>query len=115
MPDILPAICWIVGAEDLGEDEIPQDDDYCYNCADKKVKELKEKYPEHADFITVDGGYEDCRDSDDLAHCTECEQPLSCYLTTAWIDSAWTDEDREIFTKADWRKADARICADEGL
>jgi len=109
MSNELPPICWIVGAEDLGYDAIDQAEDYCPDCARKNVEILRKKYPQFGTEIIVDGGYEDCRDSDNLAYCTECECPLSCYLTTAWISPDWTNDDRMICTYDDWCKADARM------
>ena len=110
----LPPIAWVNGTHIVLEKYIVEpSEDLCPECAQKRVEGLKKRHPEYASEIFVDGGWQGCRDSDDVASCDECGCYLSCHLTDAWIDSdTWSEAERMIWTEADWHHADGRLAAE---
>lgn len=107
--DFLPPIRWVHRPHAL-RGKIEEADDLCPECCDKRVEKLRAEYPEHAEKIVADGGWEQCRESEGLATCAECGCDLGCYLLDTFYDvSEWDDDDRCIDTPEKVAKALARL------
>lgn len=106
---VLPAICWVHRPHAL-EREISEGDDLCPECCEKRVAKYKAEYPEHADEILTDGGYDPSWESEGLANCADCGCDLSCYLLDTFGDVGdWPEEDRCIHFADDVRRANERL------
>ena len=107
--DFLPPIKWVHRPHAL-RGKIEEADDLCLECCDKRIAKYRAEYPEHADEICADGGWEQCRESEGLATCDECGCDLGCYLLDTFDDVAdWDDDDRCIDTPEKADKARARL------
>ena len=95
----LPAICWVHCAGHIPElvRTVEECDDYCPECVAIVVAELRRRYPEWAEDIYTDGGWDPYRGSDSPAFCERCEQPLSCSCSVGG---------ECIDTLVDWHKAE---------
>lgn len=110
---LLPPICWVHRPHKL-RGEIEEADDLCPECCEKRVEKYRAEYPDDADDIIADGGWEQCRESEGLATCDECGCDLGCYLLDTFGDvSEWDDEDRCIDTPEKVSAALARLKAQD--
>jgi hypothetical protein len=68
-----PPVHWIGG----GDEGL----DYCFECAEVEVANLKAKNPSKADGYSIDGGWDSKRESDGSAICYRCNRILGYSLT----------------------------------
>jgi hypothetical protein len=55
--------------------------DYCYPCCKKVVAAKQKEDPENAEEYCVDGGWDDCYESDGPRSCSICDRPLGVTYT----------------------------------
>lgn len=107
--EYLPPICWVHRPKRL-RGKIEEADDLCPKCCEKRVQKYRAEYPDDASEIIVDGGWEQCRESEELATCSDCGCDLGCYLLETLYDvSEWDYVDRCIDTPAKAAKARERL------